>query len=60
MEKPISRKMHGAADYAYAALSAVLPEIAGFEEKKSKTALPRDQRRNLSLHFAYPRRVGLI
>lgn len=41
MEKPISRKMHGAADYAYAALSAVLPEIAGFEEEKKAKLLCR-------------------
>lgn len=35
MKKPISRKMHGAADYAYAALTAVLPEIVGFEDEST-------------------------
>ena len=41
MEKPISRKMHGAADYAYAALTAVLPELAGFEEEEKAKLLSR-------------------
>ncbi len=36
MKKPISRKVHGAADYTYAALAAVLPELAGFEEETAK------------------------
>ena len=41
MKKPISRKMHGAADYAYAALSAVLSAIAGFEEEEKAKLLCR-------------------
>lgn len=41
MEKPISRKMHGGADYAYAALTAVLPELAGFEEVEKAKLLCR-------------------
>lgn len=41
MKKPISRKMHGVADYTYAALSAVLPEIAGFEEEEKAKMLCR-------------------
>ncbi|MGI4022432.1 MAG: SPW repeat domain-containing protein [Janthinobacterium lividum] len=37
MKKPISRKVHGGADYAYAALTAALPELVGFEgEEKAK------------------------
>lgn len=41
MEKPLSRKMHGAADYSYAALVAVLPEIVGFEEEEKAKILAR-------------------
>lgn len=41
MEKSISRKMHGAADYAYAALTAVLPELAGFEKVEKARFLCR-------------------
>ncbi|WP_198170292.1 SPW repeat domain-containing protein [Mucilaginibacter arboris] len=41
MKKPISRKMHGGADYAYAALAAVLPELAGFEEEEKAKLLCR-------------------
>ncbi len=41
MEKPISRKLHGAADYAYAALTAILPELAGFEDDKTAKNLCR-------------------
>ncbi len=41
MEKPISRKMHGGADYIYAALTAVLPELAGFEEAEKAKLLCR-------------------
>lgn len=33
MKKPISRKMHGGADYAYVALTAILPELVGFEDE---------------------------
>ncbi|MGI4727599.1 MAG: SPW repeat domain-containing protein [Janthinobacterium lividum] len=41
MEKPISRKLHGGADYAYAALTAVLPELAGFEDDEKAKLLCR-------------------
>ncbi|RYY28049.1 MAG: hypothetical protein EOP41_03510 [Sphingobacteriaceae bacterium] len=41
MQKPITRKIHGAADYAYAALAAVLPEIAGFEQEEKAKILAR-------------------
>ena len=41
MEKPISRKMHGGADYVYAALTAILPEAAGFEEEEKAKLLSR-------------------
>ncbi len=41
MKKPISRKMHGAADYTYAALAAVLPELAGFEDEEKAKLLCR-------------------
>lgn len=38
MEKPISRKMHGVADYAYAPLMFAAPEISGFiDEDKAVT-----------------------
>lgn len=41
MKKPISRKTHGAADYAYAALAAALPELANFEEEEKAKILCR-------------------
>lgn len=41
MEKPISRKMHGAADYSYAALAAAAPEAFGFSDNKTATTLCR-------------------
>ena len=34
MKKPITRQMHGAADYAYAPLMFAAPKIAGFEDEK--------------------------
>lgn len=39
MKKPVSRKVHGGADYAYAALAAVLPELVGFEEEEKARLL---------------------
>jgi len=33
MEQPISRQMHGVADYAYAPLMFAAPRIMGFEEQ---------------------------
>lgn len=41
MEHPISRKMHGAADYSYAALVAAAPETFGFSDNKTATTLCR-------------------
>jgi hypothetical protein len=41
MKKPISRKAHGGADYAYAALAAALPELVGFEEEEKARLLAR-------------------
>lgn len=41
MEKPISRKLHGGADYAYVALTAVLPQLAGFEDNEKAKNLCR-------------------
>jgi hypothetical protein len=40
-KKPISRQAHGAIDYAYAAVVAVLPELAGFENQKQAATLCR-------------------
>lgn len=38
MKKPISRQMHGVADYAYAPLMFAAPQIMGFEdEQKAQT-----------------------
>ena len=33
MEKPISRQMHGVADYLYAPLTFAAPKVAGFEDE---------------------------
>ncbi len=33
MEKPISRQMHGVADYAYGPMVLAAPKIAGFEDE---------------------------
>lgn len=41
MKKPVSRKVHGAADYTYAALTAILPELVGFEEEEKAELLCR-------------------
>jgi hypothetical protein len=41
MEKPISRQAHGAIDYAFGAIVAALPELAGFKEEKSAATLCR-------------------
>jgi hypothetical protein len=34
MEQPISRQMHGVADYAYAPLMFTAPQLIGFEDEK--------------------------
>ncbi|RYE30019.1 MAG: hypothetical protein EOP42_13065 [Sphingobacteriaceae bacterium] len=41
MKKPVSRKVHGGADYAYAAIAAVLPELVGFEEQEKAVLLTK-------------------
>lgn len=39
MEKPISRPMHGLADYAYVPLVALAPKLADFEKEKAAVSL---------------------
>ena len=39
MEKPISREVHGIADYLYAPLVFAAPEIAGFGQNKQAATL---------------------
>jgi hypothetical protein len=39
--QPITRQAHGAIDYAYANVVAVLPELAGFENEKKAAAVCR-------------------
>jgi hypothetical protein len=39
MEKPITRQMHGIADYAYAPLMFTAPKIAGFEDEKKAVTI---------------------
>jgi len=41
MEKPISRQAHGIIDYAYGAVVAALPELAGFQKEKNAATLCR-------------------
>ncbi|WP_345947794.1 hypothetical protein ABDD95_13150 [Mucilaginibacter sp. PAMB04274] len=41
MEKPISRQAHGAIDYAYGAVVAMLPELLDFKEEKKAVTLCR-------------------
>ncbi|QJD98026.1 hypothetical protein HH214_20170 [Mucilaginibacter robiniae] len=41
MKKPISRQAHGAADYSYAAVVSVLPELLKFQDNKKATTLCR-------------------
>lgn len=41
MNKPISRQLHGVADYSYAPLVAAAPELAGFTNNKTATTLCR-------------------
>jgi hypothetical protein len=41
MNKPISRRMHGVADYAYAALFAAAPELVGFDQEEAAVNLSR-------------------
>ena len=39
MEKPISRKMHGVADYLYAPLTFTAPQMAGFDDEEKATTI---------------------
>jgi hypothetical protein len=41
MKKPISRQAHGIIDYAYGAVVAALPELAGFKDEENATVLCR-------------------
>ncbi|WP_424952544.1 hypothetical protein [Deinococcus sp.] len=41
MRKPISRQLHGLADYGYVAVMAVAPELFGFRHVRSASALCR-------------------
>jgi len=41
MEKPISRRQHGFADYSYVPLTLALPKLAGFEHHKKAVLLTR-------------------
>ncbi len=41
MKKPITRRQHGAIDYAYGAAVAFLPEIVNIKNEKSATTLCR-------------------
>ena len=41
MQKPITRQMHGAADYGYAPLMFAAPEIAGFTDEKKAVMISR-------------------
>lgn len=41
MEKPISRQMHGVADYAYAPLMFAAPEISGFTGEDKAVTVSR-------------------
>lgn len=41
MKKPISRQVHGAIDYTYAALVPLMPEIAGFKDEEKAALLCR-------------------
>ncbi|WP_299286229.1 SPW repeat protein [uncultured Mucilaginibacter sp.] len=43
MEKLISRKQHGFADYTYIPLMAAAPEVFGFEDEDTATLLCRIQ-----------------
>lgn len=41
MNKPITRQMHGVADYAYAPLMFAAPKIAGFEDEDKAVRITR-------------------
>jgi len=41
MQKPITRSLHGVADYSYAAAVAVAPELVGFNAESAATTLCR-------------------
>jgi hypothetical protein len=41
MNKPISREMHGVADYSYAALFSVAPELVGYADDETAANLSR-------------------
>lgn len=41
MKKPITRRQHGAIDYAYGAIVALLPELVKFKDAKTPTTLCR-------------------
>jgi hypothetical protein len=39
MNQPINRTMHGVADYTYAPLVALAPNLAGFEDEKTAATI---------------------
>jgi hypothetical protein len=55
MEKPISRRQHGFADYSYVPLTLALPKLAGFEHHKKAVLLTRVIAGNVLLSSIFTR-----
>ena len=55
MEKPISRRQHGFADYTYVPLTLALPKLAGFEHQKKAVLLTKIISSNVLLSSLFTR-----
>ncbi|RYY07150.1 MAG: hypothetical protein EOP43_04125 [Sphingobacteriaceae bacterium] len=55
MEKPISRKEHGFTDYSYVPLTALAPELFGFEDEETAKLLARIQSGSILLSSLFTR-----
>lgn len=55
MEKPISRRQHGFADYSYVPLTLALPKLAGFEQQKTAATLTKVIAGNVLLSTLFTR-----
>lgn len=55
MEKPLSRKEHGFADYSYVSLTAFAPELFGLEDEEKAKLLLRVQSGTALLYSLFTR-----
>jgi hypothetical protein len=55
MNQPISRQLHGLADYSYIPLTLALPKLAGFEDEKTAVLLTKLIAGNVTLSTLFTR-----